>query len=413
MNVGIREEVLDTKSGPCPEARNPGVSHRTQPLVLIVDDEASMRDILSLHLQTSFQVMTARDGAEGFALALKHEPDLIMSDIRMPHRTGLDLCRDLRSSEVTHNIPVVMLTATDDQNMKLKCLAAGATDFLSKPCSGAELILRAQNLTRMHRQQQELSEQKKDLEEALNNLQHKDRQLMRQEKLASLGRMSAGLIHEINNPLNYALQGLQLLHQGIAQLPAAAKEEYHEILHDVEGGVGRVTQIIADLRGFTTNTGPECRQMLELQPLVETVIEFLGANSRADLQIKIEIPKGLSILADRNSMIQALTSVVSNALTAMEEKSYPEGESPRLEIQGGHHEEKVLLIIQDNGQGISPEIQDRIFDPFFTTRDVGQGMGLGLSICHSILADHGATIEVRSEPGLFSTFTLQFPPNRS
>lgn len=391
------------------EASSPTVSERVRQLVLIVDDEAAMRDILNMHLQGSFDVITARNGQEGMEMALTHLPDLILSDIRMPVKTGFELCRDLRATLETQDIPIVMLTATDDRSMKLDCLRAGATDFLSKPCTAAELVLRVRNLTKMHRQQQELSAQKQRLEQALSELQKKDELLVRQERLAALGRMSAGLIHEINNPLNYALQGIHLLKGQIPSLPTESAAEFSEVLQDINDGVHRVTQIVADLRGFASSPKSRDRQPTPLLALMDSVLKYLSHTGKQGSETRIEIPPALFILADRNQMIQVLTNLIKNAMDAMESKTYADDESPRLIIRATLENGCVHLKLRDNGIGMSPEVREHIFEPFFTTKEVGEGMGLGLSICHSILSEHGALVDVQSSLGEFTEFTLVFP----
>lgn len=404
----MRQAVLQP-SQQSAESLPPSVSERERQLVLIVDDEAAMRDILNMHLQGSFDVITARNGQEGMEMALAHLPDLILSDIRMPVKTGFELCRDLRATLETQDIPIVMLTATDDRSMKLDCLRAGATDFLSKPCTAAELVLRVRNLTKMHRQQQELSSQKQRLEQALSELQKKDALLVRQERLAALGRMSAGLIHEINNPLNYALQGIHLLKSQVPSLPAESAAEFSEVLQDINDGVHRVTRIVADLRGFASSPKSRDHQPTPLLGLMDSVLKYLSHASKQGSETRIDIPPALFILADRNQMIQVLTNLIKNAMDAMEAKTYAEDESPCLIIRAALEDGRVHLTLRDNGIGMSPEVREHIFEPFFTTKEVGEGMGLGLSICHSILSEHGAMVDVQSSPGEFTEFTLMFP----
>ncbi len=403
----MRQAVLQPSQQSAASLPTPFTGRERQ-LVLIVDDEAAMRDILNMHLQGSFDVITARNGLEGMEMALAHLPDLILSDIRMPVKTGFELCRDLRATLATQDIPIVMLTATDDRAMKLDCLRAGATDFLSKPCTAAELVLRVRNLTKMHRQQQELSTQKQRLELALSELQKKDELLVRQERLAALGRMSAGLIHEINNPLNYALQGLHLLKSQVPTLPKDSAAEFSEVLQDINDGVHRVTRIVADLRGFASGSKSRERQPTLLHGLVDSVIKYLCHSGMQGYKSEVEIPPALFILADRNQMIQVLTNLIKNAMDAMEAKTYAEDDGPRLSIRASLENGRVNLTLRDNGIGMTPEVREHIFEPFFTTKEVGEGMGLGLSICHSILLEHGAVVDVRSVEGEFTEFSVEF-----
>ncbi len=401
----LRREVLHEEQA-SPEVQQ---TVRSRPLVLLVDDEAAMRDILAMHLQEDFDVVSARNGAEGFEMALAHLPDMILSDIRMPVRNGLEFCRELRADERTQDIPLVVLTATDDQAMKLDCLAAGATDFLSKPCSGTELRLRARNLSRMHRQQQELATKTRRLEQALHEVRRKDELLVRQERLASLGRMSAGLIHEINNPLNYSMQGLNLLRRAVDGLPEEARPEFIEVLDDIEEGVNRVARIIGDLRGFAASPTRVVHQPVGLASVVELALKHLSHVWAPVCEPQVEMPEDFCILGDRHQMVQVMVNLVKNALDAIAAKTYASQETPALLLKAERADSRVRLVIQDNGIGMDPEVAAHIFEPFFTTKEVGQGIGLGLSICHSILAEHGAKVDVESVPGAFTRFILDFP----
>lgn len=401
----LRREVLHEEPSP---SEVPQVL-RTRPLVLLVDDEAAMRDILAMHLQEDFDVVSARNGVEAFEMALAHLPDMILSDIRMPVRNGLEFCRDLRGDERTQDIPLVVLTATDDQAMKLDCLAAGATDFLSKPCSGTELRLRARNLSRMHRQQQELASKTRRLEQALHEVRKKGELLVRQERLASLGRMSAGLIHEINNPLNYSMQGLNLLRRAVDGLPEETRPEFIEVLDDIEEGVNRVARIIGDLRGFAASPVRAVHQPVGLASVVELALKHLSHVWTPVCEPRVEIPEDFCILGDRHQMVQVMVNLVKNALYAIAAKTYMSQESPALLLKAERADSRVRLVIQDNGIGMDMEVSAHIFEPFYTTKEVGQGIGLGLSICHSILAEHGAKVEVESVPGAFTRFILDFP----
>lgn len=401
----LRSEVLHEEPAP---SEVPQVL-RTRPLVLLVDDEAAMRDILAMHLQEDFDVVSARNGVEGFEMALAHLPDMILSDIRMPVRNGLEFCRDLRGDVRTQDIPLVVLTATDDQAMKLDCLAAGATDFLSKPCSGTELRLRARNLSRMHRQQQELAFKTRRLEQALHEVRKKDELLVRQERLAALGRMSAGLIHEINNPLNYSMQGLNLLRRAVDGLPEETRPEFIEVLDDIEEGVNRVARIIGDLRGFAASPVRAVHQPVGLASVVELALKHLSHVWTPVCEPQVEMPEDFCIFGDRHQMVQVMVNLVKNALDAIAAKTYAPQEMPALLLKAERADSRVRLVIQDNGIGMDPEVAAHIFEPFFTTKEVGQGIGLGLSICHSILAEHGAKVDVESVPGAFTRFILDFP----
>jgi signal transduction histidine kinase len=385
-----------------------GISHNRKPKLLIADDEPDMLRFLKSQLSVNFEVLEAVDGQQAVEKAAQFLPDIILSDMMMPEKDGLQVCRELRGRTSTRSIPVVLLTARADERTKIECLAAGASDFLSKPFSLTEVLVRLKNLADSRLYQKELYSQKQQLEAALEQIKETESMLVQNEKLAALGRLSAGLIHEINNPLNYARQGLHILGRSGKLLPEGEQPDFNETLKDIEEGVNRVVQIVSDLRGYTRDTR-ELNQAFELKNLVETGLRFFSHIWKEGVQREVTVAEGLEVRGNANQCTQVFINLVQNALDAMETKDYPEGESPMISIHGERRGDKIVFTLRDNGPGIPAGIRDKVFDPFFTTKDVGKGMGLGLSICNRIIADHGGRVEVRSEPGIFTEFILEFP----
>ncbi|MEZ5386649.1 MAG: ATP-binding protein [Prosthecobacter sp.] len=382
-----------------------GIGSGRKPKLLIADDEPDMLRFLKNQLSFAFDVLEAVDGQQAVDKAAQFLPDIILSDMMMPEKDGLQVCRELRERTSTKSIPVVLLTARADEKTKLDCLAAGASDFLSKPFSLTEIRVRLKNLVDSRLYQKELVVQKQHLEAALEQIKETESMLVHNEKLASLGRLSAGLIHEINNPLNYARQGLRLIGRSAGTLPEEDRADFVETLKDVEDGVNRVIQIISDLRGFTRNTN-QLNHAFDLKDTVNTGLRFFSHVWKDGIKREVDIPDGLDVRGDSNQFVQVLINLVQNGLDAMDTKTYPDGECPCISLSAHSRGDKVVFTIKDNGPGVPQAIRDRIFDPFFTTKDVGQGMGLGLAICNRIIADHGGRIEVRSQQGEFTEFIL-------
>jgi two-component system sensor histidine kinase PhcS len=254
----------------------------------------------------------------------------------------------------------------------------------------------------------ELDKSRKALEASLQQLKENEMQLVQSEKLASLGRMSAGIIHEINNPLNFATTGLFTLRKKGKHLAPEQQADYAEVLADVEDGLKRVQTIVSDLRMFThPNT-----EQLDPVPVAEVVtpaLRFLSNESRDAVQIEPKLAAGQTIWANKNKLIQVLLNLLQNSIDALKTKSFAVGEKPTIWIDGRIENGQSILSVRDNGNGIDPKHLDKIFDPFFTTKDVGAGMGLGLSICYSIVQEYGGKISVKTEAEKFCEFTLEFP----
>ena len=377
------------------------------PKALIADDEPDMLRFLKSQLAERYQVFEAVDGQQAVDKAGQFLPDVILLDMMMPEKDGLQACRELRRQTKTQAIPVILLTARADEETKLQALECGANDFLSKPFSTTELHVRVKNLVDSYQYQRTLSKEKQRLETTIEQLKETETQLVQTEKLASLGRLSAGIIHEINNPLNFAFTGLYTLRNKARLIPELERDEYAEILKDVEEGIGRVKTIVSDLRTFT-HPGNQGREEIKVWEVVRSALRFLSQEWKEKVSIHTDVPAEQLVFGDRNRLIQVMVNLLQNSLDALKGKEFAD-DKPAIAITGRVERGLSIIVVRDNGEGIKPQIMDKIFDPFFTTKEVGQGMGLGLSICYRIVQDFGGRIAVKSDPGEYCEFTLEFP----
>jgi PAS domain S-box-containing protein len=265
------------------------------------------------------------------------------------------------------------------------------------------------------------------------------------EKLASIGLLSAGVAHEINNPLAYVANNLVVLerdtkglmqlldiyhqaHDRLAQVaPGTARRAYElaesldlpyvrdnldRILTRTREGVQRVAKIVQSLRGLARTDRPQL-EMVQLPELVESSLEMIrGRLQRRGIKVEMDFGDTTQMRCVPTQLGQVLLNLLVNALQAIEAANRQEEGLIRLTARTVNDE--ILIEITDNGCGIDPQDLPRLFDPFFTTKPVGEGTGLGLSITHGIITGHGGRIEVDSQPGQGSTFRLFIPqdPNR-
>ena len=378
-----------------------------RPRVLIADDEPDMLRFLRSQLSGQFQVFEAVDGQQAIEKAAQFLPDIILSDMMMPEKDGLDVCREVRARFPTRNIPIVLLTARADDETKLAALTAGASDFLSKPFSTTELRVRLKNLVDAQRLQKELAWQNQKLQSTLEQLKETESQLVQSEKMASLGRMSAGIIHEINNPLNYAKTGIFTLQKMGRLMPPGEIADFEDILHDIGDGLTRVAGIVGDLRAFTHPHGGAMEDV-DVRAVAAGALRFLAAETK-EVAVDNAIPPGFRVRANRNKLIQVFVNLLQNAVDALGEKRFSDGETARIVLGAEATDTARTVTLRDNGPGMGTDILDKIFDPFFTTKEVGKGTGLGLSICYRIINEAGGRITARSEPGKWTEFALEFP----
>lgn len=278
----------------------------------------------------------------------------------------------------------------------LGILTFAIISFLGKRKSGSKLI-----------------EQNKKLQKALLDLQKAQAQLVQNEKMASLGMLTAGMAHEINNPMTFIYTGVNVLKFEIEDLLKSGgssenKENIQQVIKDIELGSKRVTEIIRSLQNFSRLNETDIKKV-DLRDCIDSTITILGSLAKnKNINIKKQLGnKTLEIECFPASMNQLFVNLISNSIDACEENS---GEI------GIHIQEKnktYLISISDNGSGIDERNIGKIFDPFFTTKEIGKGTGLGLSISYNIIKKHFGEIKVKSIKNQGTTFIVELPINYS
>ena len=382
---------------PAPEGETGSGGH----LILVVDDEADMRRFLVDALAKENRVIQAADGLAGLELARAKQPDLLLLDLMLPGMDGLDVCKALKSDPATKKMKVVLLTARVDEQSKLTALERGADDFLTKPFSTIELQTRLSNLLRSADLEEQVRARNKELETTIKKLKDTEVQLVQSEKMNALGKLSAGLLHEINNPLNFTFMALQM-----AEQEAEGNESLQDTLKDINQGMTRVRGVISDLRTFAYPTSDSDREEFDIEDVLTTALR-LTAHELGGVKVDQSGLNHTRVLAGKTQVIHLLMNLLVNSAQAMS-KTKAERE-PKIVVACKGSDERVQISLTDNGTGVKKEHLPRLFDPFFTTKDVGQGMGLGLSICHTIVKNHGGQIGITSEEGQWTTVTFDLP----
>lgn len=225
--------------------------------------------------------------------------------------------------------------------------------------------------------------------------------LVQSEKMASLGKMNDGILHAINNPLNFEKTGAYTLREFAHQLPEDERNEYQDIVRDIEEGITRVSHIVQDLRGFS-HPDSEHKFDTSLKRVVTKSLKLLSTEVK-HIHLETDVSSDLTIHRNANQLIQIIVNILQNASDLLGAMTYAtNSEGPGMKIRGFRKEDRIHLLIRDNGTGIEDEHMARIFDPFYTTKDVGSEMGLGLSICYKIMEHHQATIKVNTKSYLYT-----------
>lgn len=377
-----------------------------RPTILIADDERDMLEFLSHQLEENYRVVKAADGADALEMGKNQFPDAIILDGMMPEMDGFEVCRKLRAHTSTQSTPIIMLTARADEATKFKALDAGATDFLTKPFSLSEVRSRLRNLVEGYQFQKELALKNTLLENAIETLEETREQLAQSEKLASLGQMSAGIIHEINNPLNFVKTSLYTLGKLEGSLDSKEVGRYRKVCDTIGNGVERIEKIVSELRMFA-HENTESIHDISVLDCVMTAQRFcshdLGGRS-----VAVDIPADHFVLGNSHKLMQVFLNLFQNAAHATSEM-----ENSTIRVSSRLVDDDCVITVSDDGGGIPSENINKVFDPFFTTKDVGKGMGMGLSFCHATITSWGGSIKASSSPGSGTDMILTLRNSRS
>lgn len=375
---------------------------RKRPLVLIGEDQPDMATFIAAQLKDDFDLLIAADGQYVIDMTRQHKPDLLVLDLMMPEKDGLEVCRELEDEVKARGLPILVLTARADDETKLKVLQNGATDFLTKPFSTTELQTRCRNLVALALLGGRVASQNQQLRHSMEQIKESEVRMVQHAKMISLGRMSAGLIHEINNPLNYVMSAVRLLKRKCENPSPGSLEE---IFTDIDHGLRRVSDLVSSLRTFS-HPHPRQFEPINLLNSIKQACRLTSPVGTGAIPPEIQVDPHLTVRGDATQLSQVFINLIQNAIDAC--NAHP-NVPPLIRISAEADDDKVTVKISDNGEGIPADIIDKIFDPFFTTKDVGSGMGLGLSICHAIIKSHAGRLDVQSEPSLGTVVAISLP----
>ena len=246
----------------------------------------------------------------------------------------------------------------------------------------------------------ELDSNNRELATTIQRLKDTEVQLVQSEKMNALGKLSAGLLHEVNNPLNYTFMALEAAQQDASENPAMK-----ETLDDIHQGMTRIRSVISDLRSFAYPTKLAGLEPFALEDAFSTALRL---TAHEIMNVNVE-QTGLDMKAcgSKTQIVHVFMNLLVNSGHALQTKI--PGRTPGIKISTTRKNGKVVVAFKDNGTGVKKADLLRLFEPFFTTKRIGEGTGLGLSICQTIISNHGGEIAVDSEEGQWTEVTFQLP----
>ncbi|MGE5658642.1 MAG: response regulator [Actinomycetota bacterium] len=394
-------------------------------IILIVDDNPTNLDILFDFLRKyGFKVLVALNGESAIKQIERIRPDLILLDVMMPGIDGFETCKRLKADLSMQEIPVIFMTALSDTVDKVKGFEVGAVDYITKPFQHEEVLSRIKTHLTIRNLQKSLQERNEELAELNEHLAHlnqnleklveqKTKQLLFQEKAAIIGRLTQGLVHNLRNPIQTIMTSVDLI-EGTAK-----KNEIQTILNYsqyITRSISKINQIMDTLMLKFRSEKEEELKFLNINEILQREIQLLEANLRFKHKVSKKYLFDESIgkipLIDSH-FCQVFHNLIDNGIDAMWNQKHQE-----LTLVTRQDEKYIYLDIKDTGCGIQAENLSQIFDPFYTSKPAkGEelepgaptGTGLGLYTCLELLKPFNAEIEVTSEVGKGSVFTVIFP----
>ncbi len=250
----------------------------------------------------------------------------------------------------------------------------------------------------------EVAEKNILLEETNKNLAEIKGQMLQQEKMASIGTLAAGLLHEVNNPVNYCLMAISV---AMEEPAVKTTQSLKECLVDAQHGMQRIQHIVSDLKIFAYRPNESERSEADFmfERAVNSSLRLVGHEIKGIAITRDILPDSL-VHGDEAAIVGVLINLFSNAALALRKVSRTH---PAIHVSAVWHADRLRVTVQDNGPGIAPENLSRVFEPFFTTRAVGQGLGLGLSISYGVIARHGGILRAESVLGEWTKMIFDLP----
>jgi signal transduction histidine kinase len=345
--------------------------------ILIVEDDAELRQVLRGMLGSRYRTVECDNGEEALELARRERPDLILSDVMMPRASGLQLTAALRALPELADTPIVLLTARRGVDETLEGLSAGANDYVGKPFNPRELIARIETQLK---------------------LREATAQLAANERLSSVGLMSSGFAHEVRNPLNGLLNALGPLRELVDESNAGPAAS--ELVSLIDQCGERLRGLAEELLSFSAHAPAE--ELVDVPAALDATLKVVAWKLKPGVEVKRRYRASSRVRGNAGELNQVWLNLIDNAIRAM-------GESGTLTLEVDQAGSDLQVAVRDTGGGIPPENLGRLFQPFFTTRRAGEGTGLGLALSRKIVARHQGKISVESRPGEGARFCVRLP----
>lgn len=393
------------------------------PKILLVEDDATSRKIMRMALEKKgFHIDVVETGEEALRKLETDHVDILILDWMLPGMDGIEVCESIRRQRSSSYVYIIIQTSRDEHEDLIHALESGADDFTVKPFKLDEMVARINVGSRVIKLESELRAEHETTRRYASDMENlaneRAKQLVHADRMASLGLLSAGLAHEINNPTSFISGNVQTLERFwpfIAKLldesPAShpdgdtlqfIAEETPRLIQGVKNGAERITRIVSGLKSFARENPPTVTTF-DLHEVIENAL-LLCHNA---LKYNIEVTKTFTEptpkpSGDPQQIEQVLINLLINAADAI--GSEKQG---HITVRTARQGANIVVQVEDNGPGLSETVADQLWNPFFTTKPIGKGTGLGLSISKGIIENNGGSISAKNTVNGGAVFTVK------
>lgn len=415
--------------------------------ILIVDDEPNNHRVYERILESlNIEFVNALSGQQALAIAHRHQFFLILMDVQMPEMDGFETASLLLNHPKTSHIPIIFITAfARDESFEFKGYASGAVDYLVKPINDAilkskvsvflELFLdrerietafevqkQAENELRQHKAMLEnmVKERTKDLQNSLSELVSAQEQLVETEKMASLGRLVAGVAHELNTPIGICITAASHLEGTLKEVQDDVEEgrigktklshfleSTHQLSSILQANLDRAAVLIGNFKLVAVDISSEQNRVFSVVEYLKSTISSLHpAVKNTKTEIVVSGDPAIKIDTCPGNLSQIVTNLIMNSLL----HGFTDDMQGVIQIDVERGDEHLIIRFSDNGVGIDKKSLKVIFEPFYTTKRGSGGSGLGLSIVYNLVNKNlSGSIHCESEVGVGTSFIISLP----
>jgi two-component system NtrC family sensor kinase len=430
------EDMMESRSHPPFREELEGELTQKAAILLVDDREENLVALEAMLKDLGHDLVRAGSGQEALRLIFNRDFAVILLDVRMPEMDGVETAAHIRRRQKSRHTPIIFITAADASPEQIaRGYAVGAVDYIFKPFMPEVLKAKVRTFLELFKSNLRLRAEITERERMQEERDRLSAELLQGQKLQAIGQLSAGIAHEINNPLGYILSNLAVLEEYLdrlgkllrAMLQATAKPsrsdprgvakeverlkqdtdpefilaDFKSALWESRQGGEKIRDIVQSLKEFT-HVDEHALKGADLNHCVENALRLCTNELKHKAVVRRDLSPLPPVLCYPQQIEQVLVNLLVNAAQSITEKG-------RISVTSRLEEGRVALRIQDSGCGIPSEHLEKLFEPFFTTKPVGRGTGLGLHVAYKIVKAHGGKIEVASKVGDGSEFVVILP----